>query len=237
MNFNLLFNYLQTSPLIWIVLTISSFKVGTIIYEKSNKNILLQPILIALILVLLALNFSSISYENYFKNVEIIHFFLNCAVVGLALPLYKNLKYIKILLSPLFITLILGNIISIFITTYILYFFNADSNITYPLYIKSITAPIAIMISNEINSITPLTVSFVIITGIVGALLASTIFSFFKIKSDISKGFSLGFVSHVIGITKAIEISERAISFSILAMVLNGILSAIFLPIILSFIK
>ena len=75
-----------------------------------------------------------------------------------------------------------------------------------------------------------------IITGIIGALLGTAIFKMLNIKHDTSKGFALGLISHGIGTARAIEISEKAAAFSALAMGLGGILTAVFLPLIIQFI-
>lgn len=102
---------------------------------------------------------------------------------------------------------------------------------------KSITAPIAIITSEQIGAIPSLAVGFVIITGIIGALLGTLIFKIAKIKHETSKGFALGLISHGIGTARAIEIGEKAAAFSALAMGLCGIFTAIFLPIAISFFK
>ena len=102
---------------------------------------------------------------------------------------------------------------------------------------KSITAPIAIITSEQIGAIPSLAVGFVIITGIIGALLGTFIFKVIKIKHDTSKGFALGVVSHGIGTARAVEISQKAAAFSALAMGLSGIFTAVFLPLIIQFLR
>ena len=99
---------------------------------------------------------------------------------------------------------------------------------------KSITAPITVIVANKLNAQISLSISFVIITGIIGAMFGKLIFKIFKIKSELSQGFSLGLVSHVIGTTKAIEISQKATAFSIIAMILNGIFISNLLPILIN---
>lgn len=237
MNFESLLQYIQTTPLTWLIVTLSSFKLGIIIYNKSNKNTLLQPIIVAYIIILALVYITNTSYEEYFKGVEIIHFFLGAATVALALPLYKNLVYIKSLFFPIFITLFIGSFSTVIITITILWLFDANILTILSMTTKSITAPIAIITSKEIGAIPSLAIGFVIITGIIGAVFGTTIFKIINIKNDTSQGFALGLISHGIGTAKAVEISEKAAAFSALAMGLNGIFTAILLPIILSFFK
>ena len=237
MNLDALVEYISTTPLVWLLLTLGSFKLGIIIYEKSGKNTLLQPIIIAYIIIMSALLSSGVSYEKYFKSVEIVHFFLGPATVALALPLYKNLKHIKSLFFPILITLSIAGVFSIVLAVSLLWVLDAQLPTILSMTTKSITAPIAIITSEQIGAIPSLAVGFVIITGIIGALLGSSIFKVLKIKHDTSKGFALGLISHGIGTARAIEISEKAAAFSALAMGLSGIATAIFLPIVIVFFK
>ncbi len=237
MNYEALTNYITSTPLIWLILTLGSFKLGIIIYEKCNKHTLLQPIIVAYTIIMSVLFISGVSYEEYFKGVEIIHFFLGPATVALALPLYNNLKYIKSLFIPILITLIVAGVFSILIAVVLLWALDAQLATILSMTTKSITAPIAIITSEQIGAIPSLAVGFVIITGIIGALLGTSIFKLLKIKHDTSKGFALGLVSHGIGTARAIEISEKAAAFSALAMGLSGIFTAVFLPLIIQFLK
>ncbi|MBP6164163.1 MAG: LrgB family protein [Aliarcobacter sp.] len=237
MNFDALVTYIQSTPLTWLIITLASFKLGIIIYEKMNKHTLLQPIIIAYAILLTLIIYTNTSFEEYFKSVEIIHFFLGPATVALALPLYKNLKYIKSLFLPIVLTLFIAGIFSIVIAVCFLWIFGAELPTILSMTTKSITAPIAIITSQQIGAIPSLAVGFVLIAGIIGALFGTMVFKFMKIKHDTSKGFALGLVSHGIGTARAIEISEKAGAFSALAMGLSGIFTAIFLPMIITFFK
>ncbi|MFT5662009.1 MAG: putative effector of murein hydrolase [Sulfurimonas sp.] len=237
MNFDALGQYIATSPLVWLLLTLGSFKLGIIIYEKFNKNTLLQPIIISYFVIMSALLITGTSYKEYFKSVEIIHFFLGPATVALALPLYNNLTHVKSLFFPIVITLLVAGVFSIVLAVSLLWLLGAELPTILSMTTKSITAPIAIITSEQIGAIPSLAVGFVVITGIIGALLGTSIFKMLKIKHDTSKGFALGVISHGIGTARAIEISEKAAAFSALAMGLSGIVTAIFLPIIIQFFK
>ncbi len=237
MNIEALLNYVDNSILPWLLLTLGAFKLGIIIYEKFNKHTLLQPIIIAYIIIISAILITNTSFEEYFKSVQIIHFFLGPATVALALPLYKNLKYVRELFLPITITLFVAGVFSILIAVFILWIFDANMPTILSMTTKSITAPIAIITSEQIGAIPSLAVGFVLITGIIGALLGTFVFKTLNIKHDTSKGFALGVVSHGIGTARAIEISERAAAFSALAMGLSGIFTAVILPLVIQFIR
>jgi putative effector of murein hydrolase len=237
MNYDALISYIHSTPLTWLIATLAAFKFGIIVYEKFNKHTLLQPIIIAYVILLTLIIYTNTSFEEYFKSVEIIHFFLGPATVALALPLYKNLRYIKSLFIPIVLTLFIAGVFSIVIAISLLWIFGAELPTILSMTTKSITAPIAIITSQQIGAIPSLAVGFVLITGIIGALFGTIVFKLIKIKHDTSKGFALGLVSHGIGTARAIEISEKAAAFSALAMGLSGIFTAIFLPMIISFFK
>ncbi len=236
MNIDALIEYISSTPLTWLLLTLGSFKIGIIVYEKFNKQTLLQPIIISYLFIISIIVFTDTSYAEYFKGVEIIHFFLGPATVALALPLYKNLKYIKSLFVPILVTLVVAGVFSILIAVGLLWILGAELPTILSMTTKSITAPIAIITSEQIGAIPSLAVGFVIITGIIGALFGTALFKFMNIKHDTSKGFALGLISHGIGTARAIEISEKAAAFSALAMGIGGILTAVFLPLIIQFI-
>ena len=237
MNFDALISYIHSTPLTWLIATLAAFKFGIIVYEKFNKHTLLQPIIIAYVILLSLIIYTNTSFEEYFKGVEIIHFFLGPATVALALPLYKNIKYVKSLFIPIVFTLFIAGVFSIVIAVSLLWIFGAHLPTILSMTTKSITAPIAIITSQQIGAIPSLAVGFVLITGIIGALFGTMVFKFIKIKHDTSKGFALGLVSHGIGTARAIEISEKAAAFSALAMGLSGLFTAIFLPLIITFFK
>jgi putative effector of murein hydrolase len=237
MNFDALIEYITSTPLTWLIFTLGSYKIGIIIYEKTNKHTLLQPIVISYILIMSAIFITNTSYKEYFKSVEIIHFFLGPATVALALPLYKNLQYIKSLFVPIVLTLFIAGTFSVFIALILLWSLDASISTMLSMTTKSITAPIAIITSEQIGAVPSLAVGFVIITGIIGALFGSFVFKVMKIKHETSKGFALGLISHGIGTARAVEMGEKAAAFSALAMGLCGIFTAILLPIVIQFIK
>lgn len=223
--------------LFWLILTIGIFQLGLMLYEKFNKPMLLQPIMVTYVSVICLLLLSGTSYEEYFKGTQFIHFMLAPATVALALPLYKNFALIKSLFIPVVITLFVGSAISILIATGLLYIFGASFDTILSMMTKSITAAIAVITSEQIGAIPSLAVGFVILTGMTGAVFGTLVFKIAKIKHDESKGFALGIISHGIGTARAVDISEKAGAFSALAMGLGGILVSIVLPIVIQLFK
>ncbi len=232
MNLEALYAYVTTTPLVWIIVTISAYKIGILVYEKSGKNALLQPIVVAYMIMLPILLLADIPYQRYFESVSIIHFILGPATVALALPLYKNLKLIRSYFMPIVVTLVLGSAFTILSALGILWLFDASTTTMLSMTTKSVTAPITIITAQDIGAVPSLAMGFVVITGLLGALLSNFIFKLLRIKHDAAKGFALGLISHAIGIARSVEISEKAAAFAALAMGLVGVLIAVVLPLI-----
>lgn len=235
MNVNALIAYVSSAPLTWLIITISAYKIGVFIYEKSGKNAFLQPIVIAYAIMLPILLVTQVPYKEYLSAVSMLHFFLGPATVALALPLYKNLKLIRAYFVPILITLVAGGIFTILSAVGILWLLGASKITMLSMTTKSVTAPITLITANDIGANASLAVGFVVITGLLGALIGTPIFRFLKIKHDAAKGFALGLLSHAVGTARAFEISENAAAFSALAMGLVGVFIAVFLPIVIGF--
>ncbi|AOO64699.1 LrgB family protein [Sulfurospirillum halorespirans] len=235
MNVDALIAYVMNTPLSWIIITLSAYKIGIIIYEKTGKHALLQPIVIAYVIMLPILIVAQIPYKQYFESVSILHFFLGPATVALALPLYKNLKLIQSYFLPILITLAFGGIFTILSAVAILWLFGASKITMLSMTTKSVTAPITLITAHDIGANAALAIGFVVITGLLGALFGTFIFKLLKIKHDAAKGFALGLISHAVGTARAFEISENAAAFSALAMGLIGVFIAVLLPIVIGF--
>lgn len=233
MNSDALIAYVTSTPLTWIIITISAYKIGVLIYEKSGKHALLQPIVIAYIIMLPILIVAQIPYKQYFESVSILHFFLGPATVALALPLYKNLKLIQAYFFPIIITLFAGGVFTILSALGILWLFDASKITMLSMTTKSVTAPITLITAQDIGAIPSLAMGFVVITGLLGALFGTFVFKLLNIKHDAAKGFALGLISHAVGTARAFEISENAAAFAALAMGLVGVFIAVLLPIVI----
>jgi putative effector of murein hydrolase len=102
---------------------------------------------------------------------------------------------------------------------------------------KSVTTPIAMGIAEKIGGHPSLAAVMVIVTGILGAMVAQTLYRWLNIRDDAVAGFSLGVAAHGIGTARAFQMSETMGAFAALGMGLNGLLTAVALPGIVSTIK
>ena len=98
---------------------------------------------------------------------------------------------------------------------------------------KSVTAAVAMGISEKIGGLPSLTAVLVILTGVIGAIVGNTLFEIIGITDDSEKGIAMGVTSHGIGTARAFQLSSEMGAFSGLAMALSAFASALLLPVLI----
>ena len=228
--------YLQAEPLFWLTLTIGSYLIADFIYRKSNLFPLLNPVAISVLLVSLILIVFNIQYERYFDGAKFIHFLLGPATVALAIPIYRKWDLIILNSKAIFVSLILGSFFAIFITYVLSLHFELQEELIFSLLPRSVTAPIAMGISEIIGGIPSLTAIITLITGVIGASLGVFVFDIMKLKKMEARGFSLGLASHGIGTARAMSRDKNAGVFAAVGMGLSGLITSIIVPLFLKII-
>lgn len=215
----------------YIILTIAVFIAMTWLYKRTGITFLF-PILTSTIILVVILATFDIPYEKYMEGGKVINFFLGPAVVAMAYPLYSQwdviMKYKKTILSSVVVAMIAG-VVSVLALAML---FRLEDEIVRSFLPKSITSPVAIQISEAIGGDSQLTVIFVIIAGIVGAIFGPIIYKLFKITTPVSRGVAMGSAAHGVGVSKLNEYGELTLSIGSVAMTLSAILGSFLCPII-----
>jgi predicted murein hydrolase (TIGR00659 family) len=201
--------------------------------QRKTGFLLLNPILVTITLLIVMCVSCEISYSEYHKSGQYIDFLLKPAVVALGVPLYQQLSNIKRQLLPLLISQFAGCIIGVISVVLVAKFLGASTPVILSLAPKSVTTPIAIEVTNALGGIPSLTAAVVVCTGLLGGILGFQVANFLRIKSPIAQGLSLGTASHAVGTSAAMNVSSRYGSFASLGLTINGILTALFTPLIL----
>lgn len=222
------------TPLFHILLTLIAYLIGESIYKKT-KWIILNPLLVAMILIMVFLYESQTSYETYRLNNQWIDWLLQPAIVSLGVPLYQQLPRIKLQLVNLMITTMVASITGILTVIIVSWSMGAPYNIICSIIPKSVTTPIAMDISKAIEGIPSITACVVICTGLIGAVSGFILMKFLKINNPMAQGLSMGVASHVLGASKSMELSANYGAFATVGLILNGIFTAIFAPFLLRF--
>lgn len=217
-----------------LILTVLFFNIGIYIQKKTKKPIF-NPLLIAILGIILFLSISKIPYENYKLGADRINFFLGPVTVVLAVPLYKQFDLFKKYLVEILIGIGCGVIVSFISIKLIGHFTNANIDIINSLIPKSITTPMGISLTKTLEGVEAITVVAIILTGILGAIISPIIFKIGKIKHPVSKGIALGTSAHALGTTKALEMGEVEGAMSGLSIGISGIITVILIPILIRF--
>lgn len=228
-----LWGYLSTTPLLWFTLTLLAYQLGTWIFRRFGATPLLHPVLTAVTLLALLLKASGTDYATYFSGAQFIHFLLGPATVALAIPLYREMKTIRRAFVPIAITLLVGSLTAIVSAVGLAWWLGGERILLLTLAPKSVTTPIAMGIAEKIGGIPSLTAVAVVLTGILGAVLGDLILDRLKIDDDTARGMALGVASHGLGTAQALQRNQTTGAFAALAMALNGLLTALLLPILL----
>ncbi|MDO6802786.1 LrgB family protein [Wenyingzhuangia sp. 1_MG-2023] len=215
-----------------ITLTFVAFFVAQII-QKKTKLILLNPILIAILIIVTCLSLLEIDFEVYHEGSKLIEFFLKPAIVALGVPLYQQLGKIKKQAIPILVSQLVGCVAGVVSVVLIAKWMGAPTEIILSIAPKSVTTPIAMEVSKAIGGIAPLTASVVIMVGIFGSIFGYGIMKFTRVKSTLAQGISMGTAAHVVGTSKSMEISENYGVMSSIGLIVNGILTALLTPYIL----
>lgn len=219
------------TPLFGILISLIAFQIGSLLYKKTRLSIL-NPLPVAIILVILFLLYFEIDFETYNLGGEYISFFLGPATVVLAVPLYRKIGLLKTNALPILAGITTGCvavIVSIFLLSNLL---GLEELISKSLFPKSVTAPIGLEISKQIGGLPSITMAGIMITGIVGVILGPVICRYFGIKDKVAVGIAIGTASHALGTTRAIELGETEGAMSGLAIGLAGIITVFLVPLL-----
>ena len=222
--------YLSASPLTALTITLVAYLLGDWIYQRSGKIPVLNPVLIAVILITIGLAVTDIDYWTYFEGAQFVHFLLGPATVALAIPVAKLLKTMRGGFGPLVIALVAGSSTAALSAVLIADILQASEQTILSLAPKSVTTPIAMGIAERIGGLPSLTAVCVIMTGIIGAMIGPYVLDATRIKSWHARGFAMGLAAHGIGTARAIHIHKDAGAFASLAVGLNGLATATLIP-------
>lgn len=224
--------YLSAGPLLHLTLTLAVFVIASIIYRKAQMNPLLNPVLMSVIAIVLILYITNTSYETYFEGAQFVHFLLGPATVALAIPLYRQFNRVRKSTFAILASLVCGSITAAASAIFIAWVLDAHPVSIVSLAPKSVTAPVAMGISEQLGGLPSLTAVMVILTGIIGSMLGPVVLNLLRVRDWSARGMAIGVASHGIGTARAFQVNELAGAFSGLAMGLNALATAILLPLL-----
>ena len=222
-------DFLTGLPLFCLVLTVVTYQIGLWCRNKTGST-LCNPLLISIVLVIGVLLVTGISPEQFQEKTVGFTWLLTPATVCLALPLYRQMKLLKKNLPAILAGIFAGTVTSLVCVLAMCKLMGLDRQLTVSLLPKSITTAMGIVLSQQNGGIASLTTAAIIVTGILGSLIGTTLCKLLKLKDPIAQGVAFGTASHVIGTTKATELGTLQGAVSSLALTIAGVLTAVLFP-------
>ncbi|MBQ7795030.1 MAG: LrgB family protein [Lachnospiraceae bacterium] len=212
-------------------ISVFAYIIGMWLKKKLGWGIL-NPLLVAIILVIAFLKGTGISYSEYNEGASYISYFLTPATVCLAIPLYKQLELLKKNFAAVIIGItsgVMASAASIFLMSLL---FKLDHVYYVSLLPKSITTAIGMGVSEEAGGIVTITIVSIILTGIFGNIVGEAWFKLVGIKESIARGLALGTAAHAIGTAKALELGEVEGAMSSLSIAVAGLMTVVVVPLV-----
>jgi predicted murein hydrolase (TIGR00659 family) len=229
--------YLSRTPLLWLSVTLLAYGMTDAFSKKLNRHPLANPVLLAILIIAGLLRITGTPYRTYFEGAQFIHFLLGPATVALAFPLYEHRETVKRALLPMMAALIAGSITAFVSAVWIASLLGVPRSMLLSLAPKSVTAGVAMGITEQLGGDPALTAVLVILTGIMGAILATPLLNALGIKDWRARGLAVGLAAHGIGTARAFQVHPIAGTFAGIAMGLNALLTAILVPLAATLIR
>ena len=225
--------YLQTTPLFWLTATLAAYLLADALSKAARRHPLVNPVLIAVALIAVLLKLSGTAYKTYFDGAQFVHFLLGPATVALGVPLYKNFGLVRRNLLPMAAALLAGALVAIVSAVALAGLLGAPRAAQISIAPKSVTAGVAMAVSEKLGGLPPLTAVLVILTGIIGAVIVTPLMNALRIRDYAARGFAAGLAAHGIGTARAFNVDPVAGVFAGVAMGLNAVVTPAIIPLLL----
>ena len=214
------------SATIGFVISLVTYGFGVWLHDKTKLDIM-NPLLISIALTIVILLVCKVDYKSYNDSAKYLSYLLTPATVCLAIPLYKQMALLKKNFRAILIGVLSGcftSMGSVLIMSKLFRLSHADYVTLLP---KSITTAIGMGVSEELGGVVTISVAVIIVTGIIGNVIAVGMSKLLSIKSPIARGLMCGTSAHAIGTAKAMQMGEIEGAMSSLAIVVSGLMTVI----------
>lgn len=216
--------FMQTSIFAGATISLLAYMLGAWLKKKFHSN-LFNPLLISIAVTIVVLIAARVDYDTYNMGAKYISWFLTPATVCLAIPLYEQLTLLKKNLAAVAAGIISGVLTSLVAVLLLALLFGLNQQEFVTFLPKSITTAIGMGVSEELGGHVNITVLVIVVTGVLGNILAEPVLKLFRIQEPIAKGIALGSSAHAIGTAKAMELGEIEGAMSSLSIAVAGILT------------
>jgi predicted murein hydrolase (TIGR00659 family) len=224
--------YLSQSPLLWLTVTLLTYAAADAVSLRMLRHPLANPVLHSMWIIGVFLLVTGTSYTTYFGGAQFVHFLLGPATVALAVPLYENRKAVAAAIMPMLVALVIGSVTATISVILLAEVAGLPRGIILSLAPKSVTAGVAMGISESLHADPSLTAVAVVLTGIMGAIIVTPLMNRTGITDFRARGFAVGLAAHGIGTARAFQVDAVAGVFAGIAMSLNALVTSLLVPLV-----
>jgi predicted murein hydrolase (TIGR00659 family) len=222
--------YLSQSPLLWLSVTLLVYAIADAVSLRTHRHPLANPVLHSMWIIGAFLLLTGTTYTSYFAGAQFVHFLLGPATVALAVPLYENRKVVATAILPMLVALAAGSVTAVASVVLLAEAAGLPRAVILAMAPKSVTAGVAMGISESLHADPSLTAVAVILTGIMGAIAVTPLMNRMRITDFRARGFAVGIAAHGIGTARAFQVDEVAGVFAGIAMSLNALVTSLLVP-------
>ena len=226
--------YLSQTPLLWLTVTLLVYAAADAVSLATHRNPLANPVLHSVWVIGAILLLTGTPYPKYFDGAQFVHFLLGPATVALAVPLYENRKTVLSAVVPMLVALVAGSVTAIVSIVLLAEAVGLPRGVVLSLAPKSVTAGVAMGVSESMGANPSITAIAVVLTGIMGAIIVTPLMNRMHITDFRARGFAVGLTSHGIGTARAFQVDTVAGVFAGVAMSLNALLTSLVVPVLVT---
>ena len=218
--------FLSASSFFGAALSLLSYLIGLRLKEKT-KWAICNPLLVSILLTMAALLVLRVDYGTYKVSAKYLSYLLTPTTICLAVPLYRKLALLKKNLAAILGGILSGVVTSMGSVWLLCLTFGLDHTLYVTLLPKSITTAIGMGVSEELGGVVTITVAVIILTGVLGSIIAPAVCRLCRIHDPVARGIAIGTSSHAIGTTKALELGETEGAMSSLSICVSGMITVL----------
>lgn len=235
-DFVQLWVYLSSTPLFGLTATLGVYVLAHAFYTRMAQAPWANPVLWSVVVLALGLGLTGTAYPTYFSGAQFIHFLLGPAVVALAWPLWQRRMALRRRALVFALAALVGGAAAALSAVGLGWALGLPPEVLRSLAPKSVTAPVAMGVADQIGGIAALAAVFAVVTGLVGALSGKYVFDALGIGTDargwMARGFALGTAAHGIGAARALQVHPDAGAWAALALGLQAVAASLLIPLL-----
>lgn len=219
--------------MICLIITLVVYGLSKQLY-RIRPRVYLSPLLITPLVLILGLIWIEVPYEAYESGGKWLSAMLQPATIAFAVPLYKYYNVLKKHALEILVSVLTGSVVAMFSSAILAEWMHLDTTLVSSLIPRSVTTPIAMSVSQVIGGVPNITAVFVILTGLLGAMLGPMIMKLFRIEGEVARGVLFGTSAHGTGTSKAFELSSLTGTISSISMILAALFTLSVAPMLIA---